>query len=167
MTNKPTDKPDIIDDETLANDVIDELTDDGDDSLMTDLQVKLEEAETARLRSLADYQNLVRRTQMEKASWSKLATQDFVTSIIEPLEHLQMASEQLGDSGLKMVVKQLFDRLSDNGLEVIDPLGKAFDAEKMEAIAGSNPEGKKVSVVVSRGYQLNGVLLVPAKVKVD
>lgn len=160
-------QPDIVDEETQENDVIDELVDDGTDSLIGDLQLQLEEAETARLRSLADYQNLVRRTQAEKASWSKLATQDLVTSIIEPLEHLQMATDQLKDPGLTMVVKQLFDRLSDNGLEKIDPIGKAFDAEKMEAIEGSNPEGKKVSAVVRSGYSLNGTLLVPAKVKVD
>lgn len=168
-------KQDVVDELTKMDDEIDALLDDAatetststnDAAVIATLQAQLQEAENARLRALADYQNLQRRTQADKAAWSKLATQDLIMSIVEPLEHLQLAADQLNDAGLTMVVKQLFDRLSDHGLQKIDALGKSFNPETMEAIEGSHPEGKKVSAVVRGGYTLNGILILPAKVKV-
>ncbi len=131
------------------------------------LETTLQQADQARLRALADYQNLQRRSLADRANWSKLATQDLLLSILDPLEHLRLAAEQLNDPGLTMVVKQLFDRLQDQGFKKIDALGKPFDAETMEAIEGSKPEGKKVAVVVRNGYTLNGFLIQPAKVTIE
>lgn len=166
-----------VDSQTIREDEIDELNDaveeqsavDDTTALtkrISDLEQELQAANDARLRALADYQNLVRRSQADRLTWSKIATQGFVESILEPLEHLQMATTQLNDSGLTMVVKQLFVRLSEQGLERLDVIGKTFNPETMEAIAGSHPEGKKVVSVFQNGYTLNGVLIQPAKVKV-
>ena len=180
MSTNNTKPPSAVDEETLREDEIDELSDDLGDDLtdespdageaqlqIADLTVRLQEAENARLRALADYQNLQRRSQADRANWSKLATQDVMASLLVPLEHLLMASQQLRDPGLAMVVTQLFDQLAEHGLKKIDVLGKSFNAETMEAIAGSNPTGKKVSAVMQNGYTLNGVLIQPAKVTIE
>ena len=45
-----------------------------------------------------------------------------------------MAARQLDDSGLNMVLTQLFDRLKEQGLEPIDPIGQPFDVETMEVV---------------------------------
>lgn len=153
--------------EALAEDEIERGSASDTDSHVQSLQVQLKEAQDAKIRALADYQNLQRRSAADRAAWSKLATQDLVLSILEPLEHLTMASRELNDPGLSMVIKQLFDKLEEHGLTKVEALGKPFDAETMEAIEGSNPQGKKVAAVARNGYQLNGVLLQPAKVKIE
>lgn len=188
-----TKNPGIVDEETVRDDEIDELSGDHEDETTTIetadedsavdeptgeassteaeqqigvLQTQLQEATDARIRALADYQNLQRRSQADRAAWSKLATQGLLSSLLEPLEHLQLAAKQLNDPGLSMVVKQLFAQLEEHGLKKIDALGKSFDVDQMEAIAGSDPEGKKVTAVVREGYTLNGVLIQPAKVQI-
>jgi len=179
--------PDV---DTMLEDEIDELLDDSqdqsntisnaedmdenpDDSTTTallqriaQLESQLSEAENARVRALADYQNLQRRSQADRASWIKLANQELIVSLIEPLEHLQLAADQIKDKGLSMVVGQLFERLSQQGLKKIEALHKPFDEHTMEAVEGSQPDGKKVVRIVSNGYTLNGVLIQPAKVTV-
>lgn len=174
FSKKTTPADTVIDTETLREDQIDALIDERDPEAfdahseqVLELEQQLHASEDARLRALADYQNLQRRSQSDRAAWSKLATQAMVASILEPLEHLQMAATQLADPGLTMVVKQLFERLAEQGLEKIEVVGQPFNPETMEAIAGSHPQGKKVSSVVQNGYTLNGVLIQPAKVKVE
>lgn len=144
-----------------AEDVVAQLN-----TRIANLEGQLAQAEDDRLRALADYQNVQRRVQSERAAWSKLATRELIESLLEPLEHLRMASEQVNDAGLNMVIKQLFARLSEHGLEQVEALGKPFDEATMEAVEGSTPEGKKVIQVISNGFLLNGVLIQPAKVKV-
>lgn len=150
------------------------------------LEEQLAAAKLAHARALADYQNLVRRTQQEKARWAQLATQGFVEQLLQPLEHLSMASDQLGDAGLLMVIKQLWATLESNGLKEIEVLGKPFDVETMEVVEtqtsegadeGANPspgskealkeqDEKKLKVVKvhRRGYKLGDVVIQHAKV---
>lgn len=116
-------------------------------------------------RALADYQNLVRRQQDDRQKFAKLAAMDFVTTILEPLDHLQMAAKQLNDSGLSMVVGQLLERLREQGVEMINPVGEAFDVETMEAVE-SKGKGKKVVAVVKPGWKLRDVVIQHAKVSV-
>jgi molecular chaperone GrpE len=116
-------------------------------------------------RALADYQNLVRRTQSDAGRLAKFATSELLQQLIQPLEHLHLASQQLNDKGLVMVVAQLWQVLEQNGVSVINPLGEEFSVETMEAV-DHNGEGSAVVQVVSRGYLLNGEVLQHAKVVV-
>ena len=83
------------------------------DALCTQLAVLTERER----RLQADYQNLVRRTREDKLSHSKLATKYLLTDLLDPLAHLSLASEQLADPGLRMVVEQLWKVLSNHGLK--------------------------------------------------
>lgn len=147
-----------------------------------DLQAELLLAKEKERRAVADYQNLVRRSSEERIRVAKLAALDFVEVLLEPLSHLSLASDQLNDQGLKMVVDQLWRKLNEVGLEEINPVGQLFDVNTMEAVldpsknisSGENPTKKdeknqthKVSKVVAKGYKLNGEVVRHAKVIVE
>lgn len=114
-------------------------------------------------RAYADYQNLVRRTQEERAKLAKFASQQLIEDLLQPLEHLSMAADQLSDPGLDMVTSQLAQTLQQHGLEEIYPLGKPFDLETMEVVE-QNGGDDIVSAVVKRGYKLHGKIIQHAKV---
>lgn len=127
-------------------------------------------------RAVADYQNLVRRSAEERLRMAKLAGQDLVETLLEPLSHLSLAAEQLNNPGLNLVVTQLWQRLNEAGLEEIDPLHQEFNVQTMEAVPDQVQAGEtetkldqkselgKVSKVVAKGYKLNGEVIRHAKV---
>jgi molecular chaperone GrpE len=115
------------------------------------------------LRAQADYQNLVRRTQEDRAKLVKFATADLMLSLLVHFDHLEMAATQLKDAGLSMVLDQLQKDLKDYGLEEIKALGQDFDVNTMEAVDKTG-EGEKVVKVQSKGYKLNGEVIRHAKV---
>jgi len=116
--------------------------------------------------ALADYQNLIRRTNEERGKIARLAARTFLEDLLQPLSHLSMASEQLNDAGLNMVVSQLWQALENNGLQKIDALGKEFDVSTMEA-TDTGKNGKKVVKIVRDGYLLNDEVIQHAKVILD
>lgn len=149
------------------------------------LTLELVGARERERRAVADYQNLVRRSAEERVRVVKLAALDFVENLLEPLSHLSLASEQINDQGLKMVVGQLWQKLNEAGLEEIDPIGQVFDVQTMEAVPDPESKAKsevtkevrpnetasvrehKVTKVVAKGYRLGGEVIRHAKVIVD
>lgn len=135
--------------------------------LVVELQEKITVAQEAERRARADYQNLVRRTQDERAMLIKLATKSFVGDLLQPLSHLTLAATQIKDKGLDMVVGQLWQTLENQGLKEINPVGKKFDLETMEVVdreEGVDENEGVVTKVVKTGYTLNGEVIEHAKV---
>ncbi len=128
-----------------------------------ELEQQLHQAQEKEKRSLADYQNLLRRTQEERLKSIKLANQTLLEELVQPLEHLEMAAGQLNDPGLNMVLGQLKKVLTEAGLAEIEVMGKEFDVNLMEVVEKQG-EGNKVAQVVRKGYLLNGVVIQHAKV---
>jgi len=135
-------------------------------SQIESLSHQLQDAKRREQLALADYQNLVRRTSEERSRVARLAASNFVEDIIQPLGHLSLASEQINDAGLSMVVSQLWQALEQNGLKRIDCLGKNFNVNTMEATE-TGEKGEKVIKVVSEGYTLNDEVIQHAKVILD
>lgn len=133
---------------------------------IAELEQQVQQAQLKEQRALADYQNLVRRTQEEMIKRSKLAAHDFVVSLLQPLEHLHMASEQLKDPGLAMVVDQFWKVLADQGLEKMECVGKPFESNSMEAVESAG-KGEKVTKVLRNGYLLNAEVVQVARVVLD
>jgi molecular chaperone GrpE len=127
------------------------------------LELALSQCQERERRALADYQNLLRQSQNQRAHLIKLANADLLLAILEPLEHLSVANEQLQDEALNMIVKQIWKRLDDMGLEEIEVLNKKFDVEIMEAIEKKG-DGEKVVKVLRKGYRLNGEIIQHAQV---
>ena len=72
-------------------------------------------------------------------------------------------------AGLELTQKQLLKVAADNGLEVVDPQGTAFNPDHHQAISQSEAVGVApgtVTNVFQKGYLLNGRLLRPALVVV-
>ena len=132
---------------------------------LQELEEQIHTLKEAQLRSQADYHNLVRRTQEDRAKLVKLATLGLVEDLLQPLDHLSMAAAQLKDAGLDMVIKQFWSVLNQQGLEELQVLGKPFDAHTMEVVDKVG-DSETVTQVVSRGYQLNGEVIRHAKVVV-
>lgn len=148
-------------DETVINDNKDSVS----STLIQELTQQVHELKEADLRSKADYQNLVRRTQEERSKLVKLASLGIVEDLLQPLDHLSMAAAQLKDSGLDMVVKQFWTVLNQHGLVETQVEGLPFDPHTMEVV-DKQGDSDIVTGVVTRGYQLNGEVIRHAKVVV-
>ena len=120
-------------------------------------------AEEREKRALADYQNLVRRSQAERLQVMKLAGVEFASVLLAPLDNLNRAASQLNDPGLNLVISQFNQTLAQVGLEEIKVLGQKFDVNTMEAVE-TQGGGEKVIGVVTKGYRLNGEVIAHAKV---
>ncbi len=127
---------------------------------------ELNQAKQREARALADYQNLVRRTNEERSKMARFATVDFITHLIQPLSHLSLAGKQLNDVGLNMVIDQLWQVLEANGVKKIDCIDKEFNLDTMEAVEKGD-KGQKVIEVVQDGYLLNNEVIQHAKVILD
>ena len=138
------------------------------DQQLTVLQTQLQNARASELRAMADYQNLVRRTQDDRIKMIKFAGLSVVESLLQPLDHLAMAKDQLKDQGLDMVYQQFVQALQNEGLEEIEVLGKEFDPTTMEVVSkevvANEKQMNKVVKVAQRGYKLNGEVIRHAKV---
>ena len=69
-----------------------------------------------------------------------------------------------------MIQKQLAHFLADQGLKRIETLGRHFDPHVHEAVGQIISEDREEGIVLEEmlaGYQLNGKLLRPAKVKIS
>jgi molecular chaperone GrpE len=127
------------------------------------LEAQLTAAKENERRALADYQNVLRRQQEERLRTIKLATEDFVRALVQPLDHLHLAAQQLNDKGLHMVMGQFWHTLREYGLEEFGKVGDEFNPLTMEAVE-SIGEGQVVQKIMQPGYTLNGEVIKVAKV---
>ncbi len=131
------------------------------------LEAQVQHLKEEVLRSQADYQNLLRRTKEERTQFVQFALKGCMEDIIEPLEHLTLTAEQLQNPVLSMVVTQLMNKLSEQGLQEITVMGKPFSLDTMEVVELTDAATEETGVVVKvvkRGYTLNGSVLQHAKV---
>ena len=100
---------------------------------------------------------------------------DTIDKMLPVLDNLERAlaaaagEENALASGVDMVLRQMRDVLSKMGVEEIDPQGKPFDAELMNAVMqGSAEEGEPgtVCLVLQKGYKLGERVIRHAMVKV-
>jgi molecular chaperone GrpE len=137
---------------------------------LNQLQIDLQKARESELRAMADYQNLVRRTQEDYGKMAKFANLTLIESLLQPLEHLFLAKEQLKDQGLNMVYQQFMQVMQEEGLEEINALGKEFDPATMEVVNKEDvtkaDQVNKVVKVTQRGFRLHGDVIRHAKVVV-
>lgn len=134
------------------------------------LQARITQAEENEKRALADYKNLVRRTQADHQHMVQFANVNLILKMLEPLDHLAVAQEHLKDAGVKMIYQQFSQALETEGVKEIECIGKSFSAETMEVVQRQTVDDpKKVDMVLSvsqRGYLLHGEVIRPARVVV-
>lgn len=126
------------------------------------------------LRTLADFDNLRKRTEREKADFARYATSGVLKDIIPVLDNFDRALEhsEADDEfhrGVELIYKQLYDVLTKHGLRPIDEVGAHFDPNIHEAVVreeDASVPSHTVTAILQKGYFLHDRLLRPALVKV-
>jgi molecular chaperone GrpE len=134
------------------------------------------------LRTLAEGENLRRRSQREREDTAKYAITNFARDMLFVADNLQRALASLPETptdaedpnaaftdGVKMTERELQSIFERHGIEKIEPKGQKFDHDRHEAMfelpTADAPAGTVVEVV-EIGYMLKDRLLRAAKVAV-
>ena len=142
------------------------------------LQADLDRFRDLALRSQADFENYKKRSAREKEEAIKYANSALLERLVGIVDNFELglaAAKERGEqspiySGMILVQKQLSDFLTDNGLQLIEAEGKAFDPNLHEAIAHEPSHRFHEGIVLRqtrRGYRFKDRLLRPAKVVVS
>lgn len=130
------------------------------------LQEKVSEMEGNWKRALADYKNLVERTNKEKKQFIEFANEVLVLKLLAVYDSLEMLGKYNQDQGLLLTIKQFEQVLKEEGLKEIEALGKEFNTNEMEGIEMVAGEKDIVVEVLTKGFYLKEKILRPARVKV-
>ncbi|HEY1583612.1 MAG TPA: nucleotide exchange factor GrpE [Chthoniobacterales bacterium] len=142
------------------------------------LQADLDRFRDLALRSQADFDNFKKRAAREKEEATKYANSSLLERLIAIVDNFELglaAARSEGEkspiySGMSMVLKQLSDYLTENGLQPIDAEGQKFDPNLHEAIAHEPSADVPEGIVVRqmrRGYKMKDRLLRPSAVVVS
>lgn len=131
-----------------------------------ELRKKIAECEDIYKRALADYQNLQRRVQEEKAHWIRNANKDLLLKLLPVLDTLNLASKHINDQGLTLSIQQFLDVLEKEGVKKIETVGKSFDPHTMECVETVVGREGKVLEEIRSGYMLYDTVLRAAQVTV-
>src|SRR5256714_12877455 len=150
---------------------------DGDDPV-AGLQADLDRFRDLAMRSQADFENYKRRCAREKEEATKYANTSLLEKLVSIVDNFELGLEAArGESekspiysGMSLVLKQLQDFLTENGLQPIDAVGQKFDPNLHEAIAHEPNDEVPEGIVIRqtrRGYRLKDRLLRPSGVVVS
>ena len=126
-------------------------------------------------RKQAEFANYRRRTEGIRAEAFDDGRREAISQLLPIVDNLERALAAAGEeenalkSGVEMVLRQTRDALTKMGVEEIDPQGKPFDAELMNAVMqGTAEEGEPgtVCMVLQKGYKLGERVIRHAMVKV-
>lgn len=168
----PEASPQVADPGTAATEQIDS------DDPTSGLQADLDRFRDLALRSQADFENYKKRAAREKEEAIKYANSSMLERLIAIVDNFELglsAARGEGEkspifAGMNMVLKQLTDFLTDNGLQPIDAEGQKFDPNLHEAIAHEASEKVREGLVIRqtrRGYRMKDRLLRPSSVVVS
>lgn len=125
------------------------------------------------LRTLAEMENLRKRTQRDKEELAKYANESILREILPVIDNLERAVEHAEQAenddglfeGVQMTLTQFGQLLSKFGVEPVDAVGQPFDPAYHQAMGQMESAEHPVNTVVQqmqKGYQLNKRLLRPA-----
>jgi len=118
-------------------------------------------------RALADYQNLVRRTEKERNKVYYEVKKDLVLKFLPILDLLENAMVHTDDEGTDLMAREFYKILEQEGVKAIKIDGKKFDPEIMDCIeVVEGREEGRVAEVVLAGYKMDDEIIRQAKVKV-
>lgn len=155
-----------------AEEVVEEISD------VEKLELKLKEEEERYLRLRADFDNLKRRTQVEREASAKYRSQNLLTDLLPVLDNFERALQveattEDGESikkGIEMVYRSLVEASNKEGLQVIETVDQPFDPNFHQAVMQEQDDSKETGIVLQelqRGYKLKDRVLRPAMVKVN
>ena len=150
----------------------------------TSLDRELAEAKDRLLRTLADMDNMRKRTEREVADARAYGISSFARDIVGVADNMHRAMAALDDElrakadeatkvlleGVELTERELINVLEKHGVKRIDPLGQKFDPNRHQAMFEvedlSVPSGSVVQVMQA-GYLIGERVLRPALVAVS
>ena len=139
-------------------------------------QEALQEANDKYLRLHAEWDTYRRRMTEEKAEAKKQANEKIISSLIPVLDDFERTIDygvKNGEKGLldgiKAVYSKLVDTLEKDGVEVINPVGEAYDsleAQAVQMVEDTSVPDETVASVFQKGYKLGIKIIRPAMVTV-
>jgi len=150
----------------------------GDDSTALLQQVEELQAELAKIKDIAgraqaDLQNSKARMERDADDLRKFAAEAMIRRILPTLDNFQRAFQHVPEElqkhewvkGVAAIESDLMKQMSDVGLKRMQSLGEIVDPMKHEVLSIGPGEQDKVAEIFEEGYELNGKILRPAKVK--
>ena len=175
-----------IDQDTNAGEL--DVDENGDEDISIEQTVENQNKEIKKLkdqllRSLAESENLRKRTIKEIADAKKYSHISFIRDLVSSVDNLQRALEAVPDDksqfsepiknlviGLEIVEKEILNTFEKHSLKQINPLGEKFDYNLHQAmfeIPTNEKEPGHVVEVSQKGYLLHDRLVRPAMVGIS
>ena len=182
LTDEDSAEMDKISDKEIS-DVHDNEEDISNDEININLQKKVTDLKDQLMRSLADGENLRKRTLKEVEHAKKYSHITFVRDLVSSVDNLQRALESVPDDnsqlsepiknliiGLDIVEKEIISTFEKHNLKQIQPLGEKFDYnfhQAMFEVPTNDTEPGVVVEVSQKGYLLHDRLVRPAMVGIS
>lgn len=140
---------------------------------MEALQAEIEQLKAQALLERADLENQRKRLARDIETARKFANERLLSDLLPVFDSLDAGLTAAADTsdalrqGLELTYKQLLKVADDNGMQVLNPTGEAFNPDHHQAISQGEADGiapGHVITVFQKGYLLNGRLLRPALV---
>jgi molecular chaperone GrpE len=144
---------------------------------IAELEAELDQARQAHARAVADYQNLRRRSNEERAEQARLTMKTLVLNYLPVLDDLNRALDSVGDhqelsdhpwvEGVRIVQRKFTAILEAAGARAVEAaVGSPFNPELHEAVANQPGPLNEIIGVIQSGYMLDGMVIRPAMVVV-
>ena len=150
-----------------------------EEQLKTQIEEAANKEQDILLRSRAEIENLRRRTEQDVEKAHKFALEKFSKDILNTIDNLERAlatpankedeSVKALFDGVGLTLKELVSTVGRFGVEAVGVVGEAFNPDLHQAISMQPAEGfetNQISVVLQKGYTLNGRVIRPAMVMV-
>ncbi|MBT5855658.1 nucleotide exchange factor GrpE [bacterium] len=144
------------------------------------LLAQVKAAEDAKLRALAELENVKRRTEQDKINFKKFANERVIEELFPVLDGFGMAMKQVESTenkevknvlqGFEFIQQMLTQFLEKSGVVAVEPkVGDEFDPNLHQAMSQEKSEDAKSNTIIrvmQSGYTLNGRNIRPAMVVV-
>ncbi len=130
-------------------------------------------------RAKADFINFKKEQEEAKKNIIKYAKEGLISEILPTIESFEMAfsNKEAWDKvdknwriGVEYIYTQLMTTLENNGVKQVGEVGAKFNPNEYDSVEMLETDKKtddgNIGYVVQKGYQLNGKIIKPAKVKV-
>jgi len=163
-------EPNIQENEDLTNDSA------GIEQRLSEAYSKNEDLQTKYLRTVADLENLKKRSIRDREEAIKRARQQLIEDLLPVIDAFKMGMDEAIKAdpegpivnGFKMAINQMEKTFEEYGLVCIDKVGGAFDPKVQEAIGYEDgEEDDLVLKIIRKGYRLKDHLIRPASVIVS
>jgi len=135
------------------------------------LQNELKQKHDQLLRSLADFQNLQKRSEKERNLYADTIKEKYISEIIDIKELLQKALlDENPKDGLRLILQQIEQFFETERIQGIDCIGKEFDHRKHHAVTTVEKDDCTENIIIEeikKGYVVDEKVLRPSHVIVS